>query len=128
MTPPVGKQSRRHLFPLFPAWVDLGRPVWYSRRVGQEAPEFDWDDANRDHLVRHQVTPQEAEQAILDPHAILLEIESNAGEERAKAVGMTARGRVLAVVFTLRGEVIRPITAYAPSARLQVLYFQQRGT
>jgi hypothetical protein len=96
--------------------------------VGQEAPEFDWDDANRDHLARHQVTAQEAEQAILDPHAILLEIESAGGEERAKAVGMTARGRVLAVVFALRGEMIRPITAYAPSPRLQALYFQERGT
>jgi hypothetical protein len=96
--------------------------------VGQEVPEFDWDDANRDHLARHQVTPEEVEQAILDPHAIVLEIESTRDEERAKAVGITARGRVLAVVFTLRGEMIRPITAYAPSPRLQALYFQERGT
>ena len=90
-------------------------------------PEFDWDDANRDHLARHRVTPQEAEQAILDPRAILLEIEVSGGEERGKAVGMTAQGRILAVVFGLRGEVIRPITAYVPPTRLQRLYFQQGG-
>ena len=96
--------------------------------MGQEAPEFDWDDANRDHLARHRVTPEEAEQAILDSHAILLEIESAGGEERAKAVGMTSRGRVLAAVFALRGETIPVITAYAASPRLQVLYFRQQGT
>ena len=39
---------------------------------------------------------------------------------------MTASGRVLAVVFTVRGEAIRPITAYAAPARLEALYFAQR--
>ena len=94
--------------------------------MGQEAPGFDWDDANRNHLARHHVRPEEAEQAILDPHAILVEIEVTSGEDRTKAVGMTAAGRVLAVVFTLRGEAIRPITAYAAPARLEALYFEQR--
>ena len=88
--------------------------------------EFDWDAANRGHLARHNVSPGEAEQAILDPHAIVVEIESSIGEERTKAVGMTASGRVLAVVFTLRGEAIRPITAYAAPGGLEALYFRQR--
>jgi hypothetical protein len=94
--------------------------------VGQLAPEFDWDDANRDHIARHHVIPEEAEQAVSDPYAILLEIESESGEDRTKALGMTASGRILAVVFTLHGEAITPITAYAAPPRLQALYLGQR--
>jgi len=94
--------------------------------VDGDEPKFDWDDANRDHRARHHVRPEEAEQAVLDPHAILVDIEVTGGEVRTKAVGMTASGRLLAVVFTVRGEAIRPITAYAAPARLEALYFEQR--
>lgn len=94
--------------------------------MSEEAPVFEWDEANRSHIARHEVTREETEQAILDPQALFLEIELEAGEERTKAVGMTASGKVLAVVFTFRQERIRPITAYAPPARLRALYFQQR--
>lgn len=94
--------------------------------MGGGEAEFDWDNANRDHLARHNVSPGEAEQAILDAHAMLLEIESATGEDRIKAVGMTAAGRVLAAVFTLRAEAIRPITAYPAPTRLEALYLRQR--
>ena len=40
-------------------------------------------------------------------------VEIQAGwEERVKEVGLTAGGRIVVVVFTLKGEAIRPITAY----------------
>ena len=96
--------------------------------MGGAEPKFDWDDANRDHLARHHVRPEEAEQAVLDPHAIFVDIEvrGDDDEERTTTVGMTASGRVLAVVFTVRGEAVRPITAYAAPARLEALYFEQR--
>jgi uncharacterized DUF497 family protein len=76
--------------------------------------EFHWDDSNGGHLARHDVSPSEAEEAILDPNAIFLEIQSG-GEERVKAVGATMGGRILVVVFTWRGESIRAITAYGAS-------------
>jgi hypothetical protein len=31
---------------------------------------FDWDDANEEHLARHGVTPEEAEEALTDPRRI----------------------------------------------------------
>ena len=96
--------------------------------MGPEAVEFQWDDANRDHLALHSVAPGEAEQAILDHHAVLLEVQTGGGEERTKALGMTGAGRVLAVVFTFRGDVIRPITAYMATPRMQELYLKRRGT
>jgi len=72
------------------------------------------------------VTPDEAEQSILDPGAAFLEIQSNAGEERTKALGRTTSGRILVVVFTFRQLAIRPITAYDAPQLLQQLYLEQR--
>lgn len=89
-----------------------------------EEATFDWDEANVRHLGRHNVDPQEAEQAILDPNAIMLEIQIEVGEERVKTIGRTARGRILAAVLTFRGEAIRPITAYDATIRDQSLYLK----
>ena len=85
--------------------------------------QFDWDDANTGHLARHGVGPVEAEQAILDTDALMLEIQEE-DEERVKAVGVTGAGRILVVVFTLRGDAIRPITAYDAPGRMQKLYLE----
>ena len=87
---------------------------------------FEWDEINRGRLAQHRVVPHEAESAVLDKNAVLLELQFEAGEER-KSVGMTAAGRILAVVFTLRGDAIRPITAYTAPRRLQKLYIERRG-
>ena len=77
--------------------------------------KFNWDEGNVGHLASTRVSPFEAEEAILDPHAIMLEIQTDE-EEHVKAVGATSGGRILAVVFTWRGEAIRAITAYVPPA------------
>jgi uncharacterized DUF497 family protein len=95
--------------------------------VERREVEFEWDEINRGHLARHRVAPREAESAVLDNNAMLLELQFEAGEERTKALGMTASGRILAVVFTLRGDVIRPVTAYSAPRRLQKLYMERRG-
>lgn len=87
---------------------------------------WDWDEANRLHLKRHSVSPEEAQEVILDADAIFLEIQFDTGEERTKALGMTRSGRMLEVVFTFRNEALRPITAYPASKRLQDLYFTKK--
>jgi len=58
---------------------------------------FDWDDANQNHLARHKVTPQEAEEVVLgDPLDIELQTaEGSGGEERILHVGETRKGRIL---------------------------------
>jgi uncharacterized DUF497 family protein len=43
---------------------------------------FDWDDANVDHLARHDVTPEEAEEALLDPRRIGASAYAVEGERR----------------------------------------------
>jgi uncharacterized DUF497 family protein len=94
--------------------------------VSPEAPDFHWDHANLGHLALHDVRPNDAEQAILDPHAVLLDIQSGEEEERTKALGITSAGRIIVVIFTFRGEAIRPITAYPANKHLQELYLNRK--
>jgi uncharacterized DUF497 family protein len=64
---------------------------------------FDWDDENRSHIARHDVTPEEAEQVLLnDP--IDGGTQDHEGEERFVEVGMTDAMRILVVITTQRGE------------------------
>jgi uncharacterized DUF497 family protein len=52
----------------------------------------------------------------------MLEIQTDDGEDRVKAVGRTVSGRILVTVFTFRGEAVRPITAYDATIRDQRVY------
>jgi predicted DNA binding CopG/RHH family protein/uncharacterized DUF497 family protein len=77
--------------------------VLLKREVSGSDLEFDWDEANVRHVANHRVTPEEAEQVILnDP--IDLGIEIVEGEDRYLNLGATARGRVLLVVTTWRQD------------------------
>lgn len=71
----------------------------------------EWDDANAGHLARHDVTREEAEEALLDPGRIGAPAYNVEGERRWAAIGATEDGRVLFVVFTRRGGGVRVITA-----------------
>jgi uncharacterized DUF497 family protein len=75
---------------------------------------FDWDDANREHLARHSVTPQEAEEVVLGaPLDIELQLaEGSGGEERMLHVGETRKGRILELVSTWRDGKARIISAW----------------
>ena len=87
--------------------------------------EFDWDEANVRHVARHKVSPEEAEQVILnDPVDLGMEIVER--EERYLNIGETIRGRVLLVVTTWREQRIRVVTAFEPIKRLTQIYYQQR--
>jgi len=96
--------------------------------VDENSPRFEWDAANRKHLARHKVSPYEAEQAILDPNMIVVEVEHIGDEERSRVVGMTRAGRILALAFTMRSEAIRPITAFYAVPRDQAFYLARKKT
>ena len=76
-----------------------------------EFDEFDWDEQNTSHLGRHEITPAEAEQAILN-RPIDLGSHLRNGEERLALIGETDAGRILAVVTTMRGKKVRVVTAW----------------
>jgi uncharacterized DUF497 family protein len=72
---------------------------------------FEWDEANVDHVARHDVTVDEAEEAAADPKRIGIPAHEVDEEERWALLGATESDRVLFVVFTKRDKAIRVITA-----------------
>jgi uncharacterized DUF497 family protein len=81
----------------------------YTGVLGDQ--KFDWNDANRDHLAEHNITPQEAEEVLLG-FCAEDEQEPVEGEPRTLALGVTVQGRFLAIAYTERDKKIRPITGW----------------
>ncbi|MEK7234733.1 MAG: BrnT family toxin [Elusimicrobiota bacterium] len=67
---------------------------------------FEWDDANVAHIVRHNVTPEEVEEAFQGRHQIRRSIAS-----RYTLLARSAAGRYLMIAFILRAGTVRTITA-----------------
>ncbi len=89
-------------------------------------PVFDWDDANVGHIAAHGVTPEEAEEAILDSRRIRAPATSTPSERRRAIIGMTDVGRVLLVVFTVRRGMLRVVTAYDADEQQRRQYRRRR--
>lgn len=85
---------------------------------------FDWDDANIDHIAEHDVAPEEAEEVVLG-NPLGTGFEMVDGEDRWSYVGETNEGRLLRVVITIRDERMRVVTAFEPSIHWKMLYHDQ---
>ncbi len=74
---------------------------------------FQWDAGNAPKVEsRHRVTTGECEQVFFhEPLLIASDASHSLTEERWAAWGRTSEGRALVVVFTLRHDRIRPISA-----------------
>lgn len=72
---------------------------------------FDWDDANSEHIARHQLEPYEVEEAFEDPDLLHSAAKNSDNEKRYAIIGSTESNRILFIVYTLRDDSIRPITA-----------------
>jgi uncharacterized DUF497 family protein len=68
---------------------------------------FDWDEYNLDHIARHGVEPDEAEDAVLDAGRVTFP----ARRGRVGYIGMTGAGRVLVVILDRKGDLWRVVTA-----------------
>jgi uncharacterized DUF497 family protein len=82
---------------------------------------FDWDLHNVGHVARHGVNPTEVEEAVERPHAII-PAKDVGSEKRWKLFGTSAAGRYLVVVFTIRKERLRPVTAHTMNRRERRIY------
>lgn len=86
---------------------------------------FDWDGANIDHIAEHDVTPEEAEEAMLgDPLDIGFDIVDD--EERWSYIGETNDGRILRIAITVRGRRMRVVTAFEPEKYWKVFYLEEK--
>lgn len=87
---------------------------------------FDWDEHNVDHIAEHGVAPDEAEEAVDDPHRVSMPASNMASETRYALLGATEAGRLLHVVATRRGGHVRVVTARPANDREKRRY-QRRG-
>jgi len=89
---------------------------------------FDWDedDGNVDHVQGHGVSPDEAEQAFLDPRRLGAAAYNAGPEKRAGWIGATDAGRILYLITASRRGMVRIITAREASPVMK-RRFRQRG-
>lgn len=75
---------------------------------------------------RHDITPDEAEQAILNG---FVEIEFHVinDEDRWLIVGVSEAGRFLTIVWTVRNEAIRVITGWDSTRQEEAVYWAEKG-
>lgn len=78
-----------------------------------QATGFQWDPGNEAKLLaRHGVTRGEVEQVFFqEPLLLSDDLKPSAREARFLALGHTVDQRLLQIVFTVRGHLIRPISA-----------------
>jgi uncharacterized protein len=74
---------------------------------------FEWDKSkDKSNTLKHGITFEEAVTAFADPYLLFTEDSRHSvGEQREWAIGESEVGVILVVVFTMRGECIRIISA-----------------
>ncbi len=87
--------------------------------------EFDPDKAAANPANHGGVTFDEAKHVLLDPYALTREDSDSAGEARFVTLGMGGKGRILVVVWTLRGDMPRLISAWKANQSQRKRYEQQ---
>lgn len=89
-------------------------------------PEFEWDeDKNRRNTKKHKVNFEEAKTVFDDSSAIEFEASRN-GEYRIIRIGKSATKFILLVVYTIRGLVVRLISARQASKDERNLYIEEK--
>lgn len=92
-------------------------------------PDFGWEageDGNVEHIAAHHVTPTEAEDAILDAGRLRIPTRRELTERRYAILGATEAGRVLFVVYVIRDDAYRVITAFDASETQKRQYRREK--
>ena len=87
---------------------------------------FQWDAGNTEkNWEQHGVTQGETEQVSFNRPVRVAPAKYTRRERRYAALGQTSGGRLLTVVFTIRGTLIRPISVRDMSRPERRLYERQ---
>jgi len=91
-----------------------------------KATNFEWDEGNIDkNWIKHGVSPFECEQMFFNqPLVVTDDIKHSEQEQRFYALGRTDANRLLFVVFTVRKNMIRVISARDMSPKERKIYEQ----
>src|SRR4051794_24879924 len=94
----------------------------YTYNKGEQWLEFEWDDHNIEHIAEHAVEPYEAEEVFDDVNRCPVDAHSG----RRGLMGMTENGRLIVVIYEIRGGLIRVCTAREPSNGEKRVYKRRR--
>jgi len=85
---------------------------------------FQWDRGNSNkNLVKHNVQNWECEQVFFNRPLLVLEDPGHSvAEKRWAAFGKTDSGRILVVIFTKRGNLLRVISARGMNSKERGFY------
>jgi len=89
--------------------------------------EFDWNKGNIDkNWVKHKVSAKECEEVFLNKPLILFDDEKHTAKEKRYGVfGITNQKRKLTIIFTIRNNKIRVISARNQSKKERKNYEQK---
>lgn len=90
---------------------------------------FDWDEGNIDkNWKKHKVHFKEAEEVFLNkPLKTYIDVKHSQTEDRYIALGITNKGRMLIISFTIRSNIIRVISARTQSKKERKLYGKEKS-
>ena len=85
---------------------------------------FEWDAGNaQKSWVSHRVTQAESEEVFFNLPVFVLEDAKHSGRERRyNVLGRTNADRLLSVIFTIRGDLVRIISARPMSRKERSAY------
>lgn len=85
--------------------------------------EFEWDNGNQlKSLIKHGTSKEEAEQAFNIRYILTIDSVHSSAEVRFRLIGLTDKGRILFVIFTIRKDKIRIISARSASQSERISY------
>ena len=88
--------------------------------------DFEWDTRKAStNLRKHRISFETAGDVFLEPFVYIVETGVIEGEPREAAIGLTEDWRLLYVVYTLREEVVRIISARSATNMERKLYETQ---
>lgn len=93
-------------------------------------PDFEWDEGNMTKSrTKHGIQPGEVE-SILDSPVLFVGriVEPTHDEPRWLLLGMTATTKPVALVFTRRGDLLRPISSRPMRRNERKLYAEAAGS
>lgn len=94
-----------------------------SKRVSSPKPiAFAWNEGNLEHIKKHNVEYNECEEVYYDQPVYFYDEKHSLDEERYLVYGITSKERKLSLVFTIRDDKVRIISARDQHKKERVTY------
>lgn len=84
--------------------------------------EFDWDEGNLEHIKKHNVLYTECEEVFYNEPIFFEDEKHSVNEDRFLTYGISDENRLLTLVFTIRSNKIRVISARDQNKNEKVVY------